>query len=59
MNVESQQQEAKTGQSALSLQERLHAVSPVFDSFAEALADIGSKYPEMTGYDKKKSKGAI
>jgi hypothetical protein len=36
--------------------ERLRAVSPVFDSFAEALARIARKYPEMAGYQKEKAK---
>jgi len=57
MAVQASQQETQAGQSALSLQERFNTASPVFYSFAEALANIGSKYPEMTGYDKKKAMG--
>ena len=51
------QQAAKGEPPALSLQQRLQAVSPVFDSLAEALAKIGSKYPEMAGYQKEKANG--
>jgi hypothetical protein len=40
----------------LTLEQRLQTLTPVFDSFADALAKIASKYPEMTGYCRDKAK---
>jgi hypothetical protein len=39
----------------LTLEQRLQTLTPVFDSFADALAKIASKYPEMAGYSRDKA----
>jgi len=39
----------------LTLEQRLQTLAPVFDSFANALANISSKYPEMAGYSRDKA----
>lgn len=41
----------------LTLEQRLEAVAPVFESFGDALAKIASKYPEMTGHRKERAIG--
>jgi len=39
----------------LTLKQRLQTLTPVFDSFADALAKTASKYPEMAGYSRDKA----
>jgi hypothetical protein len=41
---------------SLTLEQRLEILSPVIDNFADALANIASKYPEMAGYNKEIAK---
>jgi hypothetical protein len=39
----------------LTMKQRLGTLTPVFDSFADALEKISSKYPEMAGYSRDKA----